>query len=131
MTKAVCFNCGKFKFGAFKTCGSCKRAPETDDQLAMSSTLTDHYFDLPTLKAMGKDIKNGKSLRLDPQTKENQLSGLGALKETTGIQFNQSIKRESTLSKKPHEKPVGRNMATILFAMMLLMIIFLAAYLMA
>lgn len=97
----------------------------------MSSALTDHYFELPALKAMGKDIKNGKSLKLDAQTKENQLSALGAQKETTGIQFDQSIKGEPTLSKKAHEKPVGRKMAAILFAMMLLVIIFLAAYLIA
>lgn len=81
MTKAVCFNCGEFKLSAFKVCSLCKRMPETDDQLVMSLALTDHYFDLPTLKVMGKDIKNGKPLHLDEKTRKNIIAEISNLKE--------------------------------------------------
>jgi hypothetical protein len=128
LTKAVCFNCGEFKLGAFNACSLCKRGPETDDQLVMSLALTDHYFDLPTLKVMGKDIKNGKALQLDEQTKENLLSALAKLKETTGIKFAHSFRGRSDSSKNTHEKNASRKFFLVLFAIGMLTVFALFGY---
>jgi hypothetical protein len=42
MTTAVCFRCGKLKFGAFCPC-ECGAMPQTEDELAISLAMTDHY----------------------------------------------------------------------------------------
>jgi hypothetical protein len=68
MTMAVCFQCGKIKFGAFVPCPSCTQAPLTEDDLAMSLAMTDHYFDMPTLEQMGAAIRDGNPPRLDPES---------------------------------------------------------------
>ncbi len=128
LTKAVCFNCGEFKLGAFRACSLCKRGPETDDQLVMSLALTDHYFDLQTLKVMGKDIKNGKVLQLDEQTRENLLSSLAKVKETTGIKFDRPAREPSSPPQKMQETPFRRKMSVILFVIALLTAIVLAGY---
>ena len=48
MTTAVCYKCGALKFGAFTPCGKCQSAPSTEDELALSMGMTDHYFDKET-----------------------------------------------------------------------------------
>lgn len=73
MTKAVCFNCGSMKFGAFVECKECHLRPISDDDLAMSLAMTDHYFDENTMKVMAADIKRGEKLKLDDASKANIL----------------------------------------------------------
>ena len=68
MTQAVCFRCGVIKFGAFVPCSDCGAMPENEDDLALSLAMTDHYFDMPTLKKMGESIREGVTPHLDPQT---------------------------------------------------------------
>lgn len=53
MTQAVCFKCGEMKHGAFTDCPHCGGRPVTDDELVLSLAMTDHYFDLATMKQMG------------------------------------------------------------------------------
>jgi hypothetical protein len=84
MTMAVCFKCGVIKFGAFVPCPDCAVAPRTEDDLALSVAMTDHYFDLPTLKEMGAGVRAGRPPRLDPETRARiveQLLGSGMLAE--------------------------------------------------
>jgi hypothetical protein len=97
----------------------------------MSLALTDHYFDLPTLKVMGRDIKNGKALQLDEKTRENLLSALAKLKETTGIKFDKPASEPTNQSQKMQEKPFGRKMTMSLFAIGLLTALVLAGYVVA
>jgi hypothetical protein len=49
MTRAVCFKCGAIKFGAFCPCPECGDVPATEDDLALSLAMSDHYFDMATL----------------------------------------------------------------------------------
>ncbi len=68
MTMAVCHKCGVIKFGAFVPCPKCSAAPRTEDDLALSLAMTDHYFDRPTLEQMGAAVRDGHPPQLDPQT---------------------------------------------------------------
>lgn len=68
MTMAVCFRCGETKFGAFCPCPRCHAMPQNEEDLALSMAMTDHYFNLPTLKLMGAKIRSGKAIHLEPET---------------------------------------------------------------
>ncbi len=76
MTMAVCFKCGTIKFGAFCPCQVCQAMPANEDDLAISLTMTDHYFDMPTLEQMGATIRDGKPVHLDEASKANILVSL-------------------------------------------------------
>jgi glutaredoxin len=76
MTIAACFNCGEIKFGGFTSCPKCKRAPETDDDLAISLELTDHYYSQTELEKFGAQIKAGIRFQIDDATREHLLSGI-------------------------------------------------------
>ena len=81
MTMAVCFKCGKIKFGAFVPCPVCASFPQTEDELALSMAMTDHYFDMPTLEQMGAAVRDGDPPHLDPETR----AGIIAQTRRTGI----------------------------------------------
>lgn len=62
MTRAVCMNCGKVKFGALVSCPSCE--PECshpsafeDDYVGISILLTDHYLSEEELGRIGDAIR--------------------------------------------------------------------------
>jgi hypothetical protein len=76
MTIAVCFQCGAQKFGAFCPCGECRAVPQTEDELALSLAMTDHYFDQQTLDQMGAAVRDGKPPHLSPETREGLLASL-------------------------------------------------------
>ena len=67
MTAAVCFKCGAIKFGAFCPCDECEAAPSSEDELALSLAMTDHYFDQATLDQMGAAVRDGHPPQLSPE----------------------------------------------------------------
>ncbi|ANE54044.1 hypothetical protein [Methylomonas sp. DH-1] len=71
MTQAVCFKCGEIKFGAFVLCPNCNARPAADEELILSLAMTDHYFDLATMKQMGAAIKNGNPPHLDEKSRQD------------------------------------------------------------
>lgn len=74
MTQAVCFKCGAIKFGAFCPCPECDVTPKTEDDLVISLAMTDHYFDMDTLKQIGESVRErGEPPNLDPETRQNLL----------------------------------------------------------
>jgi hypothetical protein len=56
------------KFGAFVPCPECRQAPGTEEELALSLAMTDHYFDIPTLEQIGASIRQGQPPKLAPET---------------------------------------------------------------
>ena len=70
MTVAICLRCGSEKHGALTLCPKCKFVPGTDEDMACSLALTDHYFDREKLRQIGLDITVGKRPQLAPRTKE-------------------------------------------------------------
>jgi hypothetical protein len=82
MTQAVCFKCGKMKHGAFTNCPHCGGRPVTDDELVLSLAITDHYFDLATMKQIGADVAEGKPPHLDEKSRQGLLTQLENFKKT-------------------------------------------------
>lgn len=60
ITQAVCFKCGEIKHGAFTDCPQCCGRSVTEDELVLSLTMTDLYFELATMKQMGAAVAEGK-----------------------------------------------------------------------
>ena len=69
MTVAVCWKCGETKWGAFNACPKCKAAPRSEDDLALSLALSDHYIDKPTMERVGASITAGQQMQLAPETR--------------------------------------------------------------
>jgi hypothetical protein len=109
MTMAVCFKCGIIKFGAFVPCPECSSFPQTEDDLALSLAMTDHYFDMPTLEQMGAAVRDGKPPHLDPHTHAQiveQIRTSGMLAKLQKLSRGQAgpsglAKEERPLPKKP------------------------------
>jgi hypothetical protein len=80
MTRAICYACGDFKFGAFVECKSCGERPNSDDDFVLSLAMTDHYFDLSTLTEMGEAVKSGDPPKLDSKTRTDLLAKLEEFK---------------------------------------------------
>ena len=70
MTKAVCFNCGELKHGAFTICKGCQVRPTSESDLITSLGLTDNYISEPELEAIGIRLKNGEAIEFDPKQYE-------------------------------------------------------------
>jgi hypothetical protein len=80
MTLAVCFKCGKMKFGALVPCPECGAEPQTDDDMAISFAMTDHHFDMNTLEAMGQRVAEGSPPRLDPHSTRHVMEEIEKLR---------------------------------------------------
>ena len=70
MTKAVCFNCGELKHGAFTICKGCNVRPTGESDLITSLGLTDSHNSEPELEAIGISLKNGEAIEFDPKQYE-------------------------------------------------------------
>ena len=70
------FKCGEMKHGAFTDCPHCGGRPVTDDELVLSLAMTDHYFDLATMKQMGASVAVGKPPHLDEKSRQDLLKQL-------------------------------------------------------
>jgi hypothetical protein len=85
MTQAVCFSCGDLKVGAFTVCSSCGIRPKTDEDMVLSLAMTDHYFDISTLKRMSEMVQRGERVELDESTREKLLNGLVEFKNAPSV----------------------------------------------
>jgi hypothetical protein len=103
MTQAVCFRCGVIKFGAFCPCQECQTTPKTEDDLVISMAMTDHYFDMDTLKRFGESVRErGERPKLDPETRNNLLETI----RSAGDMMSQLGDDLDDESPKPiHKKP--------------------------
>ena len=98
MTMAVCFKCGELKFGAFTPCQSCGIEPSTDDDLALSLEMTDHYHPVAELEDMGQHIKEGYLPELPDDTRRELLKTLRELRAGDNV-------FAKMMSNKPPEAP--------------------------
>ncbi|MBK8816496.1 MAG: hypothetical protein IPN42_13800 [Methylococcaceae bacterium] len=76
MTIAICKSCGKEKWGAFNECDNCGFIPNTEDELAESLILSDHYFDKVTLSNISLAFQTGKPPKIDEHSKNKVKSKL-------------------------------------------------------
>jgi len=70
MTIAVCFRCGTIKHGAFAPCPDCAAHPQTEDEMALSVALTDHFFDMVALEFFSGALRDGRTLRLNSKQRD-------------------------------------------------------------
>ncbi|MDH3582577.1 MAG: hypothetical protein OEM91_18385 [Hyphomicrobiales bacterium] len=71
MTIALCVRCGSKKSGAMIACRSCDHAPSDAKEMAYSTALSDHYFDVEVLEQIAAEIrKTGKCPLLPPVQEE-------------------------------------------------------------
>jgi hypothetical protein len=97
---AVCFKCGTIKFGAFVPCPECSSFPQTEEELALSLAMTDHYFDMATLKSMGQSVREGKPPNLDPKTRKALLE---TLRRSGIIEQLQTMRSDKDAAPEPAE----------------------------
>ncbi len=72
MTLAICIRCGAKKFGAFVRCDQCGFRPASEEDLAKSLMVTDHYFQPEALQQVASDISAGRTFEFNRQN-VNQL----------------------------------------------------------
>jgi len=85
MTKAVCFQCGHLKSGAFSQCEKCGSLPLSDDELAISIAFNEHNFDRASLERIGSEIAAGRCPQLDDATRAKLLLGVQEAKRLLNI----------------------------------------------
>jgi len=66
MTKAICFNCGAEKFGAFTECSGCKATPSSQEQFEVSMALCEHMHSSQQLAVFAEDIRQHRKLAFGP-----------------------------------------------------------------
>jgi hypothetical protein len=86
VTIAICFKCGHFKKGAFNPCEYCAVSPRSEEELALSIVLTDHYFNQVNLEQLSTWVKDSGSAELSS----------GMLREWIGQIRNSGILRHSS-----------------------------------
>ena len=76
MTIAICFACGEYKVGAFTLCRACGTEPQTDEDLAHSLALTDHYLTPEGLAQVQQQALAGQPINIDPDFYEQLVQGM-------------------------------------------------------
>ena len=62
MTKAICWQCGEFKFGAFLPCSACNSEPTDDYEIKVSLLLTDNNQSEEELLSLQECIRRGAKI---------------------------------------------------------------------
>lgn len=76
MTMAICIKCGERKWGAFNPCARCGTQPGSEDELALSLAMSDHYFDDAGLDQLGDAVRSGKPPHLSPASRETLIASI-------------------------------------------------------
>jgi hypothetical protein len=66
MTRAICIRCGHEKVGALTPCLKCGFTPTDMNDRAKAMLLCDHCTSPEALAAVGKRLRTGEPLHLDP-----------------------------------------------------------------
>jgi hypothetical protein len=64
------------KFGAFVSCAACNEEPKTDEELIISLSMTDHFFDITTLEEIAAKVREGDPPSLDDESRMILLENL-------------------------------------------------------
>lgn len=59
------------KLDTFTKCPHCGVRPATNDELVLSLAMTDHYFDLTTMKQIGAAVAEGEPPNLDEKSRQD------------------------------------------------------------
>jgi len=85
MTKALCWQCGEFKSGAFNPCLACDAIPRNEDEILISLLLTDHYHSEDDLEWLQERIRRGAKIEIDEETRIAFLPVVDEVRRICGI----------------------------------------------
>ncbi len=75
--KAVCFQCGKPKPGAWMICGACGRVPEEGADVAKSVLLSDHHLHGEDFGVIAERVQAGEAVELRAQDLQRIADNVG------------------------------------------------------
>jgi len=96
MTKAICWQCGEFKFGAFLPCSACKSEPAEEYEIMVSLLLTDHYHTENELLSLQERIRRGAKVEITEEMRTSLLPAVEIAKRISGIGNNVSREVQDT-----------------------------------
>jgi hypothetical protein len=85
MTKALCWQCGEFKFGVFNPCPACNAEPENQEEILLSLVLTDRDLSEDEMVLLQGRIRGGTKIEIDQQTRNALLPVVEELKRISGF----------------------------------------------
>ena len=88
MTKAVCWQCGEFKFGAFNPCPACTSEPTEEYEIMVSLLLTDHYHTENELLSLQERIRRGAKVEITEEMRTALLPAVEVAKRISGVGSN-------------------------------------------
>ena len=96
MTKALCWQCGEFKFGAFNPCPACNAEPGNEEEIMVSLLLTDHDLSEDELVSLQERIRGGAKIEIDEETRTALLPVVEEVKRISGIGSRTSAQGQTT-----------------------------------
>ena len=90
MTKAVCWQCGEFKFGAFLPCSACNSEPTDDYEIMVSLLLTDNDHSEDELLSLQERIRRGAKVEITEEMRTALLPAVEVAKRISGVGNNVS-----------------------------------------
>ena len=96
MTKALCWQCGEFKFGAFNPCPACNAEPGNEEDIMVSLLLTDHDLSEDELISLQERIRGGAKIEIDEETRNALLPAVEEVKRISGIGSRTSAQGQTT-----------------------------------
>jgi len=88
MTKALCWQCGEFKFGAFNPCPACISEPPDEYEIMVSLLLTDHYHTENELLSLQERIRRGAKVEITEEMRTALLPAVEVAKRISGVGSN-------------------------------------------
>jgi len=85
MTKAICWECGEFKFGAFLPCSACNSEPTDDYEIMVSLLLTDNDHSEDELISLQERIRRGAKVEITEEMRTALLPAVEVAKRISGI----------------------------------------------
>ncbi len=76
------FQVWRMKHDTFTKCPHCGVRPATDDELVLSLAMTDHYFDLTTMKQIGAAVAEREPPNLDEKSRQDLSNRLENARKT-------------------------------------------------
>lgn len=96
MTKALCWQCGEIKFGAFNPCPACNAEPGNEDEIMVSLLLTDHHLSDDELVCFQARIRGGARIEIDEETRNALLPVIDEVSRVSGIASRTSAQGQTT-----------------------------------
>ena len=90
MTKAICWECGEFKFGAFLPCSACNSEPTNDYEIMVSLLLTDNDHSEDELLSLQERIRRGANVEITEEMRTALLPAVEVAKRISGLGNNAS-----------------------------------------